>query len=234
VIAGTLDVDGAGEFNSTLGADGNFRVGSTGASNFTVTAASGNTSIGGTLDVTSTTTLNDNATVKNGKQLKFEEAGGANYTAFKAGTQSVDLEYTLPTSAPTSTNKVLTATAFANPMTLAWSNPNAEVIYGVDNTTAWGGNQDNVTVPSEKAIMRISSTLDVNLSGLNATGIANGRIIVLVNVGANDITIKHNNSSTAGNEFKLPGGADIVLAPDGSATLMYDTTSAVWRVLSVN
>jgi hypothetical protein len=201
---------------------------------FTVTAASGNTSIGGTLDVTSTTTLNDNATVKNGKQLKFEEAGGANYTAFKAGTQSVDLEYTLPTSAPTSTNKVLTATAFANPMTLAWSNPNAEVIYGVDNTTAWGGNQDNVTVPSEKAIMRISSTLDVNLSGLNATGIANGRIIVLVNVGANDITIKHNNSSTAGNEFKLPGGADIVLAPDGSVTLMYDTTSAVWRVLSVN
>jgi hypothetical protein len=32
----------------------------------------------------------------------------------------------------------------------------------------------------------------------------------------------------------LPGGTDITLAPDGSVTLMYDTTSSVWRVLSVN
>lgn len=57
IVKGTLDVDGAGEFNSTLGADGSFRVGASGASNFTVDSANGNTVVEGTLDVNSTSTF---------------------------------------------------------------------------------------------------------------------------------------------------------------------------------
>jgi hypothetical protein len=265
VIAGTLDVDGAGEFNSTLGADGNFRVGSAGASNFTVAAATGNTSVGGTLSVTGdvavntnkftvtaasgntsiagtlnvdgATTLNSAATLTNASALKFNEptADGAHYTSFKAGTQAVNLEYTLPTAAPTATNKVLTATTIVNPMTLAWTNPNDEVVYGVNTPTQWTTSQNNVAVPAASTVLRISSSTNVDMTGLSNTDIPMGRIIVLVNVGTSNITLKNNSgSSSAGNKFKLPGGADITLAQDGSVTLMYDTTSAVWRVLSVN
>lgn len=57
IVKGTLDVDGAGEFNSTLGADGSFRVGASGASLFTVDSANGNTVVEGTLDVNSTSTF---------------------------------------------------------------------------------------------------------------------------------------------------------------------------------
>ena len=239
-LAGSLNQTGTGQvtFSGNVAASNGLDVTNAnltvGISQFTVDVATGNTAVAGTLDVDGVTTFNSAAALSNANELKFSEptVDGTNYTSFKAGTQAADLEYTLPTTAPTSTNRVLTATTFANPMTLAWSNPNAEVVYGVDNTTAWGANQDNVAVPSEKTVMRVSSSADINLSGLNAS--VNGRIIVLVNVGANDITLKHNNSSTAGNQFKLPGAADIVLAPDGSVTLMYDTTSAVWRVLSVN
>ena len=46
--------DGAAEFNSTVGIDGNFRVGSSEASLFDVDAATGNTQIDGTLEVDST------------------------------------------------------------------------------------------------------------------------------------------------------------------------------------
>jgi hypothetical protein len=226
-------------------ASGNVNIGSATGTNTILgttninTTGSQSTAIGnstGTVTVTGATTFNNTTTLANATDLRFSEptASGSNYTSFVAGTQAADLQYTLPTAAPTSTNRVLTATTYANPMTLAWSNPNAEVVYGVDNTAAWTGAQDNITVPADKAVMRVTATADLNLSGLDATGIANGRIIVLVNVGSNDITIKHNNSSTAANSFKLPGGADITLAPDGSVTVMYDTTSAKWRVLSVN
>jgi hypothetical protein len=51
LVAGTLTVAQAGEFDNSLGADGDFRVGAAGASNFSVAAASGNTDIQGTLDV---------------------------------------------------------------------------------------------------------------------------------------------------------------------------------------
>ena len=51
LVAGTLTVAQAGEFDSSLGADGDFRVGAAGASKFAVAAASGNTDIQGTLDV---------------------------------------------------------------------------------------------------------------------------------------------------------------------------------------
>src|SRR3990167_4707083 len=56
-LYGAVTINGALELDSTLGVDGNFRVGSNGASNFAVTAASGNTSVVGTLDVGGATTL---------------------------------------------------------------------------------------------------------------------------------------------------------------------------------
>lgn len=62
-VGGTLDVTGAGEFDSTLGADGNFRVGSAGSSFFSVAATDGDTAIAGTLAVTGAASFNADVTV---------------------------------------------------------------------------------------------------------------------------------------------------------------------------
>ena len=58
--------------------------------------------------------LSDHLTIHNKKELRLSDhtAGGANdhYSAFKAGTQSADLTYTLPTALPTSSGQVLACT----------------------------------------------------------------------------------------------------------------------------
>ena len=69
-LGSTLDVTGAGEFDSSLGADGNLRVGTSGSSKFTVDATTGAVSTSGdiialtggittgTMDVLGATTMN--------------------------------------------------------------------------------------------------------------------------------------------------------------------------------
>ncbi|MBX7153314.1 MAG: hypothetical protein K1X91_00010 [Bacteriodetes bacterium] len=67
------------------------------------------------LDVTGTTSLSNTGTAS---ELRFYEpsGSGSNYTAFKAGTQSANVTYTLPTSVPT-TNQYLESDASGN---LSW------------------------------------------------------------------------------------------------------------------
>lgn len=57
VEVGSVTATGNVESDGTLGADGDFRIGSAGANNFTIAAASGNTSIAGTLDITGVTSF---------------------------------------------------------------------------------------------------------------------------------------------------------------------------------
>ena len=62
----------------------------------------------------------------------------------------------------------------------------------------------------------------------------NGRVISLINLGANtfDLSDEHA-SSTATNRIKLPGGVNVTVAALGGAvTLIYDGTSQRWRLLS--
>ena len=72
---------------------------------------------------------------------------------------------------------------------------------------------------------------------LPAVGIGDGRVsaafagrtIHVVNVGSNNITLKHENaSSTAVNRMNLPGAADAVLTAFSSAWLRYDQTLSRW------
>jgi hypothetical protein len=234
VIADNLDVTGTGTNNIGVATSTNTILGTTTITGTTSINATGtsSTTIGnttGTVSITGTTTM------KSASELRFEDNDGlAHYSSFKAGAQTANLQYTLPTSAPTATNNVLKATTTANPLTLAWSNPNSAVVYDVDSPTQWTGNQDNVPVPSDATVMRVSSSGDIDLNGLSPTGATMGRIVVLVNAGTNAITLKDNNSGTVNAGFILPGDADVVLDDDGSVTLMYDSNTGGWRVLSVN
>lgn len=101
-------------------------------------------------------------------------------------------------------------------------------------TTPTGlGSTVNVTgySPGTADIYRLSASTGVNLWGLGITG-ADGEAKLFINVGTTGaITLKHA-TGTANAQFQIPGSSDYALAINGgSALLVYDNTSAAWRVV---
>lgn len=86
------------------------------------------------------------------------------------------------------------------------------------------------TATSRSSVWRISSD-----AARNITGIANGlqgRKLLLINVGSQNIVIQNENaSSTAANRVITGTGADVTLAADDTMELWYDSTSSRWRAL---
>jgi len=79
------------------------------------------------------------------------------------------------------------------------------------------------------SVLRLASDASRNLTGLQGGG--DGRVLGLVNVGANDIVLKDaSTSSSAANRFDL--GADLTIPAKTGALLWYDATDSRWRRLS--
>jgi hypothetical protein len=77
--------------------------------------------------------------------------------------------------------------------------------------------------------LRLTASAAYDITGL--AGGADGRLILIHNIGSNNITLKDESaSSAAANRFALNG--DMIISPDMSAVLQYDTTASRWRVLS--
>lgn len=110
---------------------------------------------------------------------------------------------------------------------------------GIDETLALQGdispaqitadqNNYNPTSLADAAVLRLSSDAARSITGL--AGGADGRIVIVLNVGAFDLTlVDESASSTAGNRFAL--SADVALAADSGIILIYDSTSSRWRAL---
>jgi hypothetical protein len=80
------------------------------------------------------------------------------------------------------------------------------------------------------SILRINSDASRQLTGLQ--GGADGRIIGIINAGANNIFLKNEDAgSTAANRLAL-GGADLLLTGNEGVALWYDATSSRWRLLA--
>lgn len=88
---------------------------------------------------------------------------------------------------------------------------------------------NNGGAPNGASIVRMSSDASRNVTSL--VGGVNGRLIILVNVGSNDIVLKDDDGATgtAANRFQF--SADITLAGEQSIMLWYDGTSSRWRSL---
>jgi len=85
----------------------------------------------------------------------------------------------------------------------------------------------NPTGLSTASVLRLDTDASRDITGL--AGGANGRPVLIMNVGANDIVLKDESaSSTAANRFAL--NADITIAPDQTVGLWYDGTSSRWRI----
>lgn len=105
------------------------------------------------------------------------------------------------------------------------------VVEGVISPAALSGNTDNwnPTGLSTAAIIRMSASAAYDLTGIVPT--ETGQRLDLVNVGAFNITLKEDTTSTATNRFYLPGSSDVVINPRGAITIWYDGTSSRWRAL---
>lgn len=110
--------------------------------------------------------------------------------------------------------------------------------FDVQGDVKWSGDitpaqitsdQDNYnpTGLSTASTLRLSTDASRNITGL--AGGADGRWIVIHNVGAFNIVLKDSVTSTAANQFALT--ADVTLAPDAVALLQYDSTSSRWRMI---
>jgi len=86
--------------------------------------------------------------------------------------------------------------------------------------------------PGDSSLLKVSSdVVGRQITGL--TGGADGRMRMLVNTGGFEIAlVNESGSSTAANRFTLNGALSMALPPGNAATLLYDGTTARWRVLS--
>ena len=92
------------------------------------------------------------------------------------------------------------------------------------NTDNW-----NPTGLATAEVIRVSTDASRDLTGIVAP--AGPWSIALENIGAFDLVLKHNVTSTAANRFYCPNDADLTLQKDSTALLVYDLTSTRWRVV---
>lgn len=95
----------------------------------------------------------------------------------------------------------------------------------VANTDNW-----NPTGLASAGFIRVSTDATRDLTGIVAPTTA--RLLWLCNIGAQDLVLKHDATSTAANRFYCPGSGDFTLNANDACRILYDLTSARWRVLA--
>jgi hypothetical protein len=107
----------------------------------------------------------------------------------------------------------------------------AEYQTGIQSPAQFVANTDNFALTSTTRILRCSTDASRNLTGI--TGGESGRRLTLSNVGAQNLVLVHDATSTAANRFLCPGSANLTINANDSADLWYDATSSRWRVIGV-
>lgn len=81
--------------------------------------------------------------------------------------------------------------------------------------------------------LRLDASLDIEITGFDATGIVDGQVFVVHNISTKKIKLKKNNAgSLASNRLQIKG--DLIIEKDESFFMGYDLTTSRWRVISTN
>jgi hypothetical protein len=103
-----------------------------------------------------------------------------------------------------------------------------------DSPSQITADQNNYQAGTGRSLFyRLDSDASRSITGFNPAGGTNqnGELHYFINVGSNNIVLVNESaSSTAANRFTNVTGADITLAANEMAMLVYDNTSARWRV----
>jgi hypothetical protein len=232
-IGTTFTVAGSNSVNNaihTLGSFGSFGAGYVSKSaNYTLT------SLDHTVEVTSGTNTQTLPTAVG--------IAGRHYEIINTGTGVV----TVATTSSQTINGVLTKTLNTNEGIIVRSNGTNWVAVSSTSTStpvsyngeitppALTGNANdyNPTGLSTANMLRLSSTGNYNITGLQQPSPLSNQALYIVNVGTNQITINDNDTnSLAVNRFLL-GGSKVLQANEGMMVI-YDKTSLVWRSQSIN
>lgn len=166
-------------------------------------------------------------------------------TSFRLGTTGLRFGSNLPIS--WSDNSSYSSTQYTG---IA---PKTRGVLGITNGSTGGGSLSYVSstpaaivanqndyVLTGSAFQRLNCTTASEITGIappTSSAHVDGRMIRLVNVGTATVTLKHNStSSTAANRMFVSSAADMALAVNAWADLVYDATSngsgaAGWRVM---
>ncbi len=161
-------------------------------------------------------------------QLKIS-GSTSGYVGFKAAAATSSHSYTMPAQQGVA-NTILTNDGSG---VLSWKALGTVGSQHFATTTlpSFGANTDNLALDPSKSLFRVSASTAINLSGLADT--SNGRSIVLVNVGANSISVTNQDANSTVEYRVITGsGASDVLRPDKSIMLFYDGVTKRWRVLN--
>lgn len=111
---------------------------------------------------------------------------------------------------------------------LSFTNQGPLYLTGVDSPSQITSNKNDYNLGGASACtFRLSSDASRNITGIS-NGAGSGFILILHNVGSQNIVLKDEDSgSTAAYRFALNG--DLTLAGDESCILRYDGTSSRWR-----
>ena len=105
---------------------------------------------------------------------------------------------------------------------------------GSESPGAITSNQNNYTRDAAY-LQRWSSDASRDITGLSMGGNVADSVAVIVNVGANNIVLKHQDAgSTDTNRFLCSTGADITLSVNQAADIIYDGTTQRWRLFKRN
>ena len=91
------------------------------------------------------------------------------------------------------------------------------------------GANSNIALPTKTIQYITGPSAAFNITGFVAE---TGRLLILYNSTAQNMTLTHNATSTAANRLWSSTGADVVLTADSSAVLVYVTTLARWLILA--
>lgn len=135
-------------------------------------------------------------------------------------------------SAVTFTGKTVTGGTYSGPTITGTEDVQQNIQWSGDISPAsFATQQDNYNPASlsTASTLRLTATAPSDVTGL--AGGADGRILIIHNVGASTITLKDEHaSSTAGNRFALT--TDVACLTDMMVFLQYDSTSSRWRCVS--
>lgn len=99
--------------------------------------------------------------------------------------------------------------------------------------TSIGSNQNDYapTGIGGAALLRLTSSTSVNITGISSTGSLMGRVLTIENIGSNPIILTaQDTASVAANRFNLI--TPLTLLGTQTVNLSYDTTTAAWFVVS--
>lgn len=172
-------------------------------------------------DILTNKSFNNTTTILAANALRFYNSGNTFYTGLQAGANAVNINMTLPTTAPSAGQVLYSTDGLA---TLGWTN----TANPTQQTVALATDIDALSSSTTSVIFTGSTAC--NLNGIVA-GVG-GQLISLYNGGSQNITVvNQSGSASAADRIRIPVTGIVTsmfLLPGYSLTFIYNAVSSFW------